>query len=145
MRRDPPHAFLRTVGTSAAVHGTLMVALLVLSLVQGCARTRRPRELVTYIDMGAAVPSVQVPEIPIPQPPDPEPPKPPEDIPENLTPRRPSPRPVQVQTNRVVRRPSTPARPVLTAAQIRERMGAGPQLPGDGISSSPPGIYSRSG
>jgi periplasmic protein TonB len=131
--RAPPSPFARTLRNCAVAHGSVVMALAITALLQGCLRSRRPRELVTYLEMGAPAPAAELiapPEPPKPDPPPPEPPKPPEDIPENIRPRPPK---VQVQTNRVVRRetpaPPAPPRPP-TAAEIRRALGGGPTLSG---------------
>lgn len=141
MLDDRPVRFGRVTGASALVHGALIVALLITSIVQGCTSSKRPKELVTYLDLQSAPQTVDVPEPtpPQPEPPIPEPPKPPDpvipDEPVKPTPPKPPKPPrnvVQVQTNRVVRRPpSQIARnPPPSAADIRRALGGGPRLSG---------------
>ena len=130
--RDRPQTFWHTMGSSAAVHGTLMVVLMVVSLFQGCMQTRRPREVITMVDMSSGPPPslVEMPIPPPPVPPPPEPPKPKDDIPEDLAQQKPKPPKIQVQTNKVVRRQPTPAPKPLSSADIKKALGAGPKLSG---------------
>lgn len=128
--RDRPQTFWHTMGSSAAVHGTLLVVLLVVSLFQGCMQTRRPRELVTYVDMSAGPPPPLITEAPIPPPPVPEPPKPKDDIPENLAEQKPKRNTVQVQTNKVVRRTEKLQPKLPNQKDIRRLLGQGPKLSG---------------
>ncbi len=98
---------------SLAVHGILLLAILVVPwILQACQRNK-PAEKLMFVEFTVSVPPPPAPETPEPPTPVPEPPKPPpkDDIPiPDKKPDPPAPRRDIRQTNRVVRRPAPPPR-----------------------------------
>ncbi|OQW96898.1 MAG: hypothetical protein BWK77_03280 [Verrucomicrobia bacterium A1] len=125
----------RTLWGSASVHGAILVAVLSASLIRGCIVNHTPREIVTFIAMQEAAPTIadlQMPPLPEPAKPEPEPakpepvPEPPKDIPE---PTKTPPKPVKpkIEISKVkIKRPAPP-KPVkpLTAEELRRILASG--------------------
>lgn len=155
--------FHRTFKASLITHAAVITLLLLVPVINRCARPKQPEEIVTFVELvspgapGAAAvapPPEPEPE-PEPEPPKPEPPKPepPEPEPEPEPIREPEPKPVKqevkkpkeikVNTNRVVRKdlpkPAAP-KPKLTEKQLRDMLSS--DLPTSSSASAAP---SRSG
>lgn len=128
----------RTMWGSAAAHGAILVAVLSAYMLRGCIAHRTPREIVTFIAMQEAAPTIadlQMPPIPEPAKPEPEPakpepvPDPPKDIPE---PEKVPPKPVKpkVEISKVKIKRPVPPKPVkplqpLTAEELRRLLVSG--------------------
>ncbi len=130
--------FWRNTLRSAAVHGAIVLALLIWS-VASCVKRRQPREITTFVDLqvepAAALPAQPEPESePEPEPapaaiPEPEPVKPkPAPKPAPKPEPKPKPKPeskVAVSRKLVRRDPAARQAPKLTPEQIRNLLAAG--------------------
>ena len=123
----------RTLWGSAAVHATIVVAVLSASFLRGCLFPHPPREIVMFVAMQEPSPTIAdlaMPPVPDPpKPPDPAPPDPPKDIPDPPKDPPPKPKPkIQISTNRIARpKPPAPkpqAKP-LTAEQLKQMLAGG--------------------
>jgi protein TonB len=144
--------FARAFKVSLALHGALILGLLVLPLVWRWVVPEKPKEQITFVELIQAAAPAPSPPAPVPEPapeppppePEPEPPPEPEPIPEpepvpKPTPKPPPPKPkIQVNTNRVVRKiePPPPVKPALTAAEIERQLRQ--SLPTGSTSSTAP-------
>lgn len=126
----------RTIWSSTAVHGAILAAVCSASLIRGCITNHAPREIVTFIAMPDASPSIadfQIPPMPEPAKPEPEPakpePEPSKDIPEPpKDPPKPSKPKVEISKVKIKRTdPAPPVKPTkpLTAKELRDLLASG--------------------
>jgi TonB family protein len=149
--------YIRTVMKTAAWHGAMLLALVVMTLLQSCISRPKVRPVFTFVDVTAGAPApAGAPPAPAPPPEQVRPPQPArqDDIPDVTQPR--TPRRVVVNTNLVRRtevaqqppRP-TPPRPV-RADEILNAIGNSGRLSSAGpvggpFGSGPPGSGSGGG
>lgn len=137
--------FRRVLRRSAAVHGLVLSVVTLAFFLQGCFHARKPREIVTFIDLQSAEmvaepePLVKMPDLaPTPpvQPPEPPEPVEPDPIPDKVPP----PRANKIEVSKVrIRNPQVTPPPVqkstrLTKAQIEAELkkSLGRAAPGPG-------------
>lgn len=131
--------FKRALTVSTAVHLGIVVLLILAPLFTRLLQPRKPKEMITFIDLVQALPEP-------PAPPRPEPVKEPVVPDKQPDPKsRPEPPKIKVNTNRVVRRddpkPAPPKQtPKLTEAQIRKLLDADLTL--THVAGSPAGEFS---